>query len=243
MYTFDSRVRYSEIGEDQKLTLYSLVNYFQDCSTFQSESTSRGFQAQKEAGRAWILASWQICVNRYPNLGEQIRVSTWPYAFRGFQGSRNYQMTTSEGEILAYANSLWVYVDVEKGNMVRIPKEEADAYELEEKLDMEYAPRRINLPESKTSKESFTVRKSHLDTNHHVNNAQYIRLAREYVPKEFQENQIRVEYKKQAVRGDEIFPEVAIENGVCVVALCDSQENPYAIVEFTGFVDAKGERK
>lgn len=243
MYTFDSRVRYSEIGEDQKLTLYSLVNYFQDCSTFHSEAVERGFQAQKEAGRAWILASWQICVNRYPLLGERVTVATWPYAFRGFQGWRNYQMTTPEGEVLAYASSLWVYVDAEKGTMVRIPREEVDAYQLEEKLDMVYAPRKIELPETKKLMKPFTVRKSHLDTNHHVNNAQYIRLAREYVPKEFQESQIRVEYKKQAVRGDEVLPRITSQEGRCIVALCDMQENPYAIVEFTDSRISKGERK
>ena len=44
MYTFDSRVRYSEIGEDKKLTLYSLLNYFQDCTTFHSESLGRGME-------------------------------------------------------------------------------------------------------------------------------------------------------------------------------------------------------
>ena len=37
MYSFDSFVRYSEVGEDKKLTLDGIINYFQDCSTFQSE--------------------------------------------------------------------------------------------------------------------------------------------------------------------------------------------------------------
>lgn len=37
-YSFDSRVRYSEIGEDRHLTLNGMINYFQDCSTFQSEA-------------------------------------------------------------------------------------------------------------------------------------------------------------------------------------------------------------
>ena len=36
MYTFDGRVRYSEVGEDGLLTMQSLLDYFQDCSTFQS---------------------------------------------------------------------------------------------------------------------------------------------------------------------------------------------------------------
>ena len=35
MYTFDSRVRYSETGEDGLLSLPAIVDYFQDASTFQ----------------------------------------------------------------------------------------------------------------------------------------------------------------------------------------------------------------
>ena len=30
MYSFDSFVRYSEVGEDKKLTLDGIINYFQD---------------------------------------------------------------------------------------------------------------------------------------------------------------------------------------------------------------------
>ena len=37
-YSFTSRIRYSEIGEDGCLTLPGLINYFQDCSTFHSEA-------------------------------------------------------------------------------------------------------------------------------------------------------------------------------------------------------------
>ena len=35
MYSFDSRVRYSEVDEDRKLSLTGVINYMQDCSTFQ----------------------------------------------------------------------------------------------------------------------------------------------------------------------------------------------------------------
>ena len=44
MYTWDSRVRFSEIGEDKKLTLDSILNYFQDSSTFHSEDIGNGME-------------------------------------------------------------------------------------------------------------------------------------------------------------------------------------------------------
>ena len=37
MYQFKSRVRYSETGVDARLSLMGIMNYMQDCSTFQSE--------------------------------------------------------------------------------------------------------------------------------------------------------------------------------------------------------------
>ena len=34
MYTFDSRIRYSETDETGALSLLGVINYMQDCSTF-----------------------------------------------------------------------------------------------------------------------------------------------------------------------------------------------------------------
>ena len=48
MYSFDSRVRFSEVDETQELRVTSLINFFQDCSTFQSESIGLGIDALKE---------------------------------------------------------------------------------------------------------------------------------------------------------------------------------------------------
>ena len=43
-YSFNSRVRYSETGEDGRLTLPGALNYFQDCCTFQAESIGLGME-------------------------------------------------------------------------------------------------------------------------------------------------------------------------------------------------------
>lgn len=47
-YSFDGRIRYSEIGEDGCLTLPGVLNYFQDCCTFHSESIGQGMEVVKE---------------------------------------------------------------------------------------------------------------------------------------------------------------------------------------------------
>ena len=42
MYSFNSRVRYSEVNREKELTLPSLLDYLQDCCTFQSEDLEIG---------------------------------------------------------------------------------------------------------------------------------------------------------------------------------------------------------
>ena len=37
MYDFKSRVRYSEVNSERQLTLPALIDYLQNCCTFQSE--------------------------------------------------------------------------------------------------------------------------------------------------------------------------------------------------------------
>ena len=237
-YSFSGRVRYSEIGENGLLTLPGVLNYFQDCSTFQSEEVGLGISVLKDWKRFWVLSAWQVIVERYPAMGEEIRTSTWAYGFRGFMGFRNFTMETEGGERLAYANTFWTYIDAENGLPVRLEAKDTDAYrgkdgKMESKLDMEYAPRKIVLPEDYEQQDSFAVQKHHLDTNHHVNNCQYIRMAADFLPEDFAVHQLRVEYKRQAVLGNVMIPEVYMEANKATVVLNAEDQEPYAVVEFT----------
>ena len=64
-YSFESRIRYSEVGADHRLTMLSLLDYFQDASIFNSEAVGRDFRVLDLEKRAWFLSSWQIVVDRY----------------------------------------------------------------------------------------------------------------------------------------------------------------------------------
>ena len=115
MYQFDSRVRYSETDEKGRLSVTGIMNYFQDCSTFQSEDIGMGVSYLKEHHQAWWLSSWQIIIDRYPVLGERITIGTWPYDFKGIFGYRNFTIQDSQGGYLVRANSIWFLFDTKAG--------------------------------------------------------------------------------------------------------------------------------
>ena len=232
MYTWDSRVRFSEIGEDKKLTLDAILNYFQDSSTFHSEDLGNGMEVVESLKRVWVLSSWQIVVNEFPKIGEEIKLGTWPYDFNRFFGGRNFIMYGDDGRVLAYANSLWTYLNSENGRPARVDDQILELYKLEPKYDMEYADRKIAVPEELTAQKSFAVEVYHLDTNHHVNNGQYVKMAGAYLPRDFEIAQMRAEYKKSAMLGDEIFPKTAVGDRTVTVSLEDEKGNAFAVVEF-----------
>ena len=86
MYTFHSRIRYSEVNDKCQLTLSNIANYFQDCTTFHSEDLGVGVEDSITKKRAWILNSWQIIVNRYPVFGEEVEVRAKIMNLRGLSG-------------------------------------------------------------------------------------------------------------------------------------------------------------
>lgn len=234
MYKTEGRVRYSECAKDNKIKLPAIINYFQDCTTENSEQLGVGHAYLVEKKRAWILNSWQVYIRRRPEVGEKIEVSTWATGFKGVFGPRDFFMKTSEGEELVCAHSLWVYVDTETGRPIKPSEAEIDVYEVEEPLPVASVSRKIKQPENAAWVDTFPVHKYHIDTNHHVNNSKYIELACEALPEDFCVTALRVEYKKAAVYGDKIVLKSAMEEDRIIAVLCDEEENPYAIVEFTG---------
>lgn len=244
MYSFDTRIRYSECGVNKKLTLPALVNYFQDCSTFHSAGTDGSWEALMERGLAWMILFWEIEVTRYPALYEEIRIGTIPYSIQGLFGCRNFFMQDSKGEMIAKANSIWVLIDLEKQFPVNVPEEVAAAYPKEEKLDMEYTGRKITFPKEGENLKAgeLIVRQRDLDINRHVNNEQYIRFATDALEEagfgdRTHPKRLRVEYRKQAFKGDMIYPLInnrsSEEKRIFTVSLNGEDEKPYCLVEIT----------
>ena len=232
MFEFDSRVRYSEVDSKGQLTWLALMDYFQDCSVFHSEEVNLSVDYLAKNHIAWVLSSWQICVDRMPHLAEHITIQTWPYDMKGFYGYRNFAMKDEEGKRLAFANSVWVFVDVETGRPVRVPQEMAERYGLEPQLPMECSSRKIALPDYFEERTPFVVPSYFIDTNLHMNNSRYVQVALGYLPEAFQADEIRVEYRKAAVQGERLTPRVSRIDGQVIVALCAEDRTPDAVIEF-----------
>jgi acyl-ACP thioesterase len=232
MYTFSSKVRYSEVGQNGLLTITSAINYFQDCGAFQFEDLGLGVEYAKQVNRACLASSWQFIIKRLPAIGEKIMIGSIIYDCKGIFGYRNYIIFDEMGERIIDCNSIGVFVDATTGTPVKLSQEDIKRYPIEEKLDMEYLPRKIAIPQDMEVVGKFSIHKYHIDTNNHVNNAQYVAMAEEFLPAGYVPEKVRVEYKSPAVYGDIMLAKVN-QCGQCyIVELCDEQDKTYAVVEF-----------
>lgn len=232
MYTHERKVTYSEISMNGYADIAQIAEYLQDCSVSQSDEVGVSLDYLAEHHLAWLLASWQIVVERYPGCGEKLRVSTWPYTFDSAFGYRNFALEDETGRRLAVANSQWLLLNTETGHPTKIDEKIAHFYTLEERAAMDYAPRKIAFREPQQVMEPVRVPRAFIDTNHHMNNAQYIRTALEYLPGDFHIGQVRVEFKRAAVLGDLLYPYVYCDSQTAKVLLADEKKNAFAVIEF-----------
>jgi medium-chain acyl-[acyl-carrier-protein] hydrolase len=223
MYSFESRVRFSEVDESGRLSVPALFDYFQDCSLFQAESLGHGVTHGRESNVVWLLAAWKVQILSMPAFTDYLRVSTWASSFKGLFAHRSFTAEGDEGKMLARADSIWFLFNLKTGRPIRATADETDpyaddlAYASTRKLDMPPAQRRIPVEGEGVACSPIKVTSSHIDTNHHVNNAQYVAMAMGALSERGQKGaqgpvreprEIDVQYLEAARIGDVITPVV-----------------------------------
>lgn len=231
MYSFSSTVRYSECDEHAQLGIVALINYLQDCSTFHTESLGLGISHMAEHHFAWLLAAWQIEIDALPRFCDPITVSTWCYDMKRTYALRNFQISAPDGTPYVRADSMWFTFDTADERPIRIPESEAPYLSDEPRLDMPPTKRKLSVEGPYRAALPLQVSEQHLDTNRHVNNAQYVLMALQALEQDVVLHRICVQYRQQAHLGDTIYPRIYENNAGLSVALCDEQGEPYAIIE------------
>lgn len=134
--------------------------------------------------------------------------------------------------------------DANKGRPIRIPESESAPYVEDARndspLDLPPIQRVVRIEGEGQACAPITVTGAHIDTNHHVNNAQYVSLALG-VLEEGEASApcaLDVHYSHAAKLGDTIYPHIHREplaegNPSTLVTLDDKAGSPYAIVRLS----------
>ena len=212
MYSLKYKVTTSVCDSEGRLKLYSALQMMQDCSEMWIDSEPGVRQFFTDQNMTQLLASRQVEIIRVPSYKEELTVTTSVYGMKPMFGFRNTFIYDAEGRP-CYATIA--------------------SMTLEPKLEMNYGDRRIILPkDGGIAHDPIPVMRADIDYNRHVNNANYIRMAMELLPDDFEIDGLRVEYRVAAKLGDTLIPAVYhTADDTFVISLSISTE-VCAIIEF-----------
>ena len=234
MYSLKYKVTTSACDSDGRLKLYSALQMMQDCSEMWIDTEPGVKQFFTEQNMAQLLASRQVEVVRVPDFKEELTVTTSVYGMKPMFGFRNTFIYDAEGKPCYRTWSMGAFVDKSNGKLKRVDDATMASMTLEPQLEMNYGDRRIAVPkEGGQVLPPIPVMKADIDYNRHVNNANYIRMAMEFLPEGFQVAGLRVEYRVAAKLGDTLLPTLyRLTEDTILVTLSIGNEVS-AIAEFT----------
>ena len=235
MYEMKKRILYSDFDEKGDMQLGRIVVSLQDCINAHSQDIGRGIDYMVKTGRTWFLVAWNIEIRRKPKLYEDVTLATWGYEYKHSLGHRNVTMKDANGEICVAADSLWSLVDMENGKPIRITDADMEGYVISPRFEpMTYMPRRIKYGDSFALADTVHVRRSDMDYNGHMTNANYIALASEYIPEDFPVSRIRGEYKAQSKYLERLSCYRSFEDGKYIIKIAGEENGEEkCIVEFS----------
>lgn len=215
MYSYKDIVKYSDVDKNGKLPLYGIMEYFQNCINLHSKEIGKDYESMMKQRKAWVLIAWKIKISGTIKAYDEVEIGTWAHGFDKMFGNRNYVIMDSKGKKLAYADTKWVLIDLDTRMPLRVEAQDAEGFAQGDRIPMPESSRRLKLSDKKVRMEPVKVLKTYIDTNGHMNNTAYLRLAEEYIPESFEYNTVDTVYVKETTQGMTMIPYVhEEENGI-----------------------------
>lgn len=175
LYQESVKVRHYHCNALGETTLPAILDIMLIASNNQEATIPEAKEGFRQEGWAWIITQNQIDINRLPRYNEDIIAETEATTYNKFFSKRHYALKTSDGLVLAQAETTFALIDLNQRSIVRIPEIVAEWYQVE-KEERPSRRKRLSKEVAHESKvDRFEVKFLDIDLNNHVNNTIYLR--------------------------------------------------------------------
>lgn len=196
-----------DVAENNGLTNKGILRMLQEIACHHSESAGFGVNDSSATGYAWLLLNWKLQVFSRPVWNTKLKINTWSSKHTLIAFYRDFEVLDENNNLVAIATSKWVLFDFNKNGIAKLTNEFEAKYTHVDKHVFETSMNE-KLKESENSCliSSYTVCRRDIDTNHHVNNLNYLDFAYEALPEEIFFNSdlknVEIMYKHEAKLGE-----------------------------------------
>ena len=177
-------------------------------------------ELEQRFGLAWVLTRIHLQMERYPNLGDTLHLSTWALRAKSHFVPRQF-LFTDEAGVVGRAASQWVLLDLEKRTLCRtaVLGGYAGDFDTEPVLAN---PKKIRMPDGLEEAAKRRVPYSDVDMNGHMNNTKYLNWICELnsIPflQEMQMRDCRLAYVNEALADQEVDLLTCVADGSTFVS-------------------------
>lgn len=209
-YEESRKISYFQVDSNRLMTPAALFSDLQEAAINHSDSLGYSVEYLTEIHSGWAVVNWHLEVARMPRLGETITIQTWCEKCRRMQAIRCFYVLDEKNEIIIRGSSRWIFMDLEKRKPSNIPEEMVLNYHSGQEPAI--PGEKFFMPKegegNVIANHSLVITRRDTDTNGHANNVKYLEWAMDDVPDEIYDEMqlvdVRIVYRKECVRGDEI---------------------------------------
>lgn len=203
-YQLKDIIRSYEIDAFGKLSLTSLLYYFQEAANHHATALNWGLEYLSSINKIWVLSRLKVVIEKYPRHKDEIAINTWPRGADGFFAYRDYQVMLNNQPVINAVSS-WLILDQSSHRPTKVDQIG--------KLLPKYEESHIPFPDHKLPnliKPELIFEKkvnfSDIDINQHLNNARYIEIITDALSdslsNSFEIREIDIQYLHESQQGE-----------------------------------------
>jgi len=128
IYRHTMTIPETAIDENGHVNNVTYVQWMQDVATMHSDAQGCPREKYLQLGSSWVVRTHHIEYLRPAFAGDLIEIQTWVSTMQRSRSLRRYRFLNAGGELLAKAETDWVYVNITSGRPKKIDAEVVDAF-------------------------------------------------------------------------------------------------------------------
>ncbi len=238
IYTKKFEISFSDINENNKLSNKGILRMMQEIAMLHSDSLGYGLNDTEKTGFAWLILNWKLKVFSRPKWKTTLTINTWSRSLNPLFAYRDIEIYDDKNTLVAIATSKWILFDINKQSICKITPEIKEIFpNVNKSVFEDKFNEKLKEPENSELIMDYKIQRRDIDTNHHVNNLNYLDYAYEALPEDVFSNinfsNVEIMYKHEAKLGDTIsaFYSHTQEDEYVVTIKDQERKNLHAIIK------------
>ena len=221
-FSREFEISFRDVDITGHLTISTLVDFMQEIAREHAAELGLSYAALEDQ-YYWIVVRTKATLSVAPSIGEKIRLETYIAGLEKLFSVRRFDIYNEDNECLGYILAYYLLMNKENHRPVKLKNLTGKESYFQYQYEGEALPKLHEELEEIVGETQRKVYSSDIDTNHHMNNAHYIRWIMDmFSIAELEKKKvvsIQIQYVKEVLEGQEIVVvrSIEVDNAISVI--------------------------